>query len=167
MIWLQDTGILKKLRDDALKAPVPVPRLQVKSNRPLNIYQLATAFLLMTAGILFSVSLLFVELLNGRKREGQQARSRKNKNDISPNKFCAFVHYATNSAKINSLALFRAVSMSIPALQASLWASLVKEQSQTGTIPQSRHLVHPEKRQTAAIFPNSWNRKPRPAQDDA
>ena len=64
IMWLQDTGILIKLRDDELKAPNPIPRPKVKFNQPLSISQLATGFLLMTTGMLISISVFFAEFLN-------------------------------------------------------------------------------------------------------
>ena len=91
IMWLQDTGILIKLRDDELKAPNPIPRQKVKFNQPLSISQLATAFLLMTTGMLISISVFFVELLNRPNGKAKGAKphkvawgistTRRNKND--------------------------------------------------------------------------------------
>ena len=91
IMWLQDTGILIKLRDDELKAPNPILRPKVKFNQPLSIFQLATAFMLMAAGMLISLSIFFVELLNrpNDKAKGPKAHkvawgisnTGRNKND--------------------------------------------------------------------------------------
>ena len=74
-MWLQDTGILIKLRDDELKAPIPIPRPKIKLKQPFSIFQLATAFLWMAAGMLISISAFFVELLNGSKGKAKGAKS--------------------------------------------------------------------------------------------
>ena len=66
-MWLQDCGILKKLRDDELKAPNLIPRPKVKVNQPLSISQLATAFFMAVPGIVSAISAFFVELLKGQK----------------------------------------------------------------------------------------------------
>ena len=65
IMWLQDTGILIKLRDSELKAPYPIPQPKVKFNQPLSIYQLATAFLLVVAGVMISIAAFLMELFNG------------------------------------------------------------------------------------------------------
>ena len=64
---LQDTGLLKKLRDDELKAPEPIPLPNVKHNQSLSISQLVTAFILLASGIVASIPVFIVELLKGEK----------------------------------------------------------------------------------------------------
>ena len=66
-MWLQDTGLLKKLRDDELKAPEPIPLPNVKRNQSLSISQLATAFILLASGIVASIPVFIVEFLNEEK----------------------------------------------------------------------------------------------------
>ena len=77
IMWLQDTGILIKLKDDQLIAPNPIPRPKVKFNQPLSIFQLATAFLLMAAGMLISMSVFFIELLNRPNVKAKGTKSQK------------------------------------------------------------------------------------------
>ena len=77
IMWLQDTGILKKLRDDELKAPNPIPLPKVKFNQPLSFFQLATAFLLMAVGTLMSLSIFFMEMLNSPNDKAEGAKSQK------------------------------------------------------------------------------------------
>ena len=76
-MWLQDTGILIKLRDDESNAPNPIPRPKVKFNQPLSIFQLATAFMLMAAGMLISFSVFFMELLNRPNGKAKGAKPHK------------------------------------------------------------------------------------------
>ena len=66
-MWLQDTGVLIKLRDSELKAPNKIPLPKVKFNEPLTVFQLATAFIFAAFGLVLSVSLCLMELVMRRK----------------------------------------------------------------------------------------------------
>ena len=66
-MWLQDSGIMIKLKDDELRAPIPIPLPKVKLNQPLNISQLAMAFFLAATGTVISILAFLVELLKGEK----------------------------------------------------------------------------------------------------
>ena len=81
-MWLQDTGILIRLRDSELKAPYKIPLPNVKPNESqLTIFQLATIFIFATTGIVLSVFIFLSELVIGRKitsksnREGERQRT--------------------------------------------------------------------------------------------
>ena len=81
-MWLQDTGILIRLRDSELKAPYKIPLPNVKPNESqLTIFQLATIFIFATTGIVLSVFIFLSELIIGRKitsksnREGERQRT--------------------------------------------------------------------------------------------
>ena len=76
-MWLQDTGILKKLKDDELRAPIPIPLPKVKLNQPLSISQLAMAFFLAATGAVISISAFLVELLKGQKGKTKGAKPRR------------------------------------------------------------------------------------------
>ena len=67
-MWLQDSGTLIKLRDDELKAAIPIPLPKVKINQPLNISQLVTAFFLVATGIVVAILVFLVELMKGNKK---------------------------------------------------------------------------------------------------
>ena len=81
-MWLQDTGILIRLRDSELKAPykIPLPNVKPKESQ-LTIFQLATIFIFATTGIVLSVFIFLSELVIGRKitsksnREGERQRT--------------------------------------------------------------------------------------------
>ena len=66
-MWLQDTGVLIKLRDSELKAPNKIPLPRVKLNEPLTVFQLATAFIFAAFGLVLSVSVFLMELVMRRK----------------------------------------------------------------------------------------------------
>ena len=61
MVLLRDSGILNKLYDDALKAPVIVPYPKVRINQPLNISQLGTAFMVVAGGLVLGILAFLME----------------------------------------------------------------------------------------------------------
>ena len=61
-MWLQDTGILKKLRDDELNAPVPIPDLKVRVNQPLTFYQIGIALVVQVVGLCIAIAAFAAEL---------------------------------------------------------------------------------------------------------
>ena len=74
-MWLQDTGILIRLRDSELKAPYKIPLPKVKPNESqLTIFQLATIFTFATTGIVLSVFIFLCELVIGRKITPKSSR---------------------------------------------------------------------------------------------
>ena len=77
MLWLQDTGILIKLRDDELRAPNPIPLPKVKLNKSLGMSQLAMVFLLAAAGIVSSITVFIVEVLKGQKGIAKGSKPRQ------------------------------------------------------------------------------------------
>ena len=63
ILWLQDTGILKKLKSDELKAPNPIPLPKFKdAESGLIISQLYLIFLWLLCGIVTSILVFGVEL---------------------------------------------------------------------------------------------------------
>ena len=61
MLWLRDSGIHKKLYEDALNAPAIVPYPKVRINQPLNISQLGTAFLVVAGGHILGIMAFLAE----------------------------------------------------------------------------------------------------------
>ena len=60
-MWLRDSGILNKLYDHELNTTVEKPDPKVRVNKPLNIYQLATAFIVVAVGLIVGILAFFVE----------------------------------------------------------------------------------------------------------
>ena len=75
-MWLQDSGILKKQRDDELKAPNLIPRPKVKLNQPISLSQLAMSFFMAVPGIVIAISAFFVELFKGQKVKAKGTKPR-------------------------------------------------------------------------------------------
>ena len=61
-MWLQDTGILKKLRDDELNAPIPIPDLKVRVNQPLTFHQIGIALVVLAVGLCIATTTFVAEL---------------------------------------------------------------------------------------------------------
>ena len=61
-MWLQDTGILKKLRDDELNAPIPIPDPKVRVNQPLTFYQIGIALVIQAIGLCIAIAAFAAEL---------------------------------------------------------------------------------------------------------
>ena len=70
MMWLQDTGVLKRLLDDILKPRVLKPYEKARHKMPLTIYQLSITMILFL--ILTSLSMLIFiwELKSSTKAKG-------------------------------------------------------------------------------------------------
>ena len=60
-MWLRDSGILNKLYEDELNAPVITPDPKFRVNEPLNIKQLGTAFIVMAFGLTLGILAFMVE----------------------------------------------------------------------------------------------------------
>ena len=75
-MWLQDCGILKKLRDDELKVPNLIPRPKMKLNHPISLSQLAMSFFMAVPGIVIAISAFFVELFKGQKVKAKGTNQR-------------------------------------------------------------------------------------------
>ena len=61
-MWLCDTGILNKLWDDELNAPLHIPDPKVRINEPLNLNQVGTAFMLVVGGLIIALLGFLMEL---------------------------------------------------------------------------------------------------------
>ena len=66
-MWLQDSGILKKLIHDELRVPVPIPLPKIKVNQPCSISQLATVFLFAIFGIVASILAFLAEIFRAQR----------------------------------------------------------------------------------------------------
>ena len=61
-MWLRDTGMLNKLRDDELNAPFHVPDPVVRVNEPLTLYQVGIAFMVEAGGLVIGLLVFLLEL---------------------------------------------------------------------------------------------------------
>ena len=62
VMWLRDTGILKKLSEDALNPPMEIPDPKVRTNQPLTVYQLGGALVVQVVGLACAIIAFMGEL---------------------------------------------------------------------------------------------------------
>ena len=66
-MWLQDTGILSRLKYDVFKPPFYIPDPKVRHNQPLIIYQVGISFVILSGGIILSAVVFLFEVLKNTK----------------------------------------------------------------------------------------------------
>ena len=54
-MWLRDTGVLNKLWNDELNAPVHIPDPKLRIDEPLDLYQVGIAFMLVAGGLIVAL----------------------------------------------------------------------------------------------------------------
>ena len=62
-MWLKDTGILNRVKDDVMIPPIPKPDPKVRHNEPLNLEQLGIILIILVVGLSIGTLALLVELL--------------------------------------------------------------------------------------------------------
>ena len=67
-MWLKDTGILKKLKDDAMNPPIPILRPKVRHNQPLILRQLGITMVILVAGLIIAIFAFVGELWSNRRK---------------------------------------------------------------------------------------------------
>ena len=63
-MWLRDTGILDKLKTDALNPPIPIPDPKLRHKQPLIIRQLGGIMILLFVGLAFAIIVFILEPKN-------------------------------------------------------------------------------------------------------
>ena len=79
-MWLRDTGVLGKMKDDEHAAPIPIPDPKIKVDERISVEHLGLGIAIYSAGMLLSL-LFFIGELSTKKRvnrvEKKQRRPRK------------------------------------------------------------------------------------------
>ena len=109
-MWLRDTGILNKLWNDELNAPVHVPDPKVRINEPLNLYQVGIAFMAVAGGLVLALLGFLLEICCSSKRI---KKGDKNQVSRQPAKImsklkplhCTFGRYQYHARRIKSQSL--------------------------------------------------------------
>ena len=63
ILWLKDTGILSKLKDDVLNPAIEIPLQKVRKDLPLILSQLGIVFIIHAIGLTFGVLVFLRELI--------------------------------------------------------------------------------------------------------
>ena len=90
---LQDSGILLKLKSDALNAPLPVSDPKVRVNQPLSVWQMSTALFIQMTGILLGMLAFFMEL-------GIKKRNKRNTVEVNVRKFVEAFRTSSSRFKV-------------------------------------------------------------------
>ena len=61
-MWLADTGILDKVKNDVMNPPSPIPDPTVRRNQPLILRQLGIIMIILVVGLLIATIAFLVEL---------------------------------------------------------------------------------------------------------
>ena len=88
-MWLRDTGVLKKLRYEALNPAIPIPDPKVRHNQPLNNWQLGIIMIIYLVGVVISILAFLAELLKNRemRRNPENATEQNDIQDTEQNNF--------------------------------------------------------------------------------
>ena len=72
IMWLKDTGILNKLKQDVLNPPIPIPLPMVRDKEPLILKQLGITMIILAVGLFIALMAFLMEL--GMKRRTSPAQ---------------------------------------------------------------------------------------------
>ena len=70
ILWLKDTGILNKLKDDVMNPPTPIPLPKVRHNQPLILRQLGITFIILALGLFIATLVFLREITSSRIHNG-------------------------------------------------------------------------------------------------
>ena len=62
IMWLKDTGVLDRVKDDAWNPPILIPDPILRNNQPLILKQMGLMFIILVAGHLIGTIIFLVEL---------------------------------------------------------------------------------------------------------
>ena len=62
-MWLRDTGILEKVKNDVMNPPPHIPDPRVRYNQPLILRQLGIIMIIVIVGLFVSIIVFLMELL--------------------------------------------------------------------------------------------------------
>ena len=82
-MWLRDTGVLGKMRDDELSAPIPIPDPKIKVDGRISVEQIGIGIAIYSVGMTLSLLFFIGELFTKKivKRVEKAAAAKKS----SPN----------------------------------------------------------------------------------
>ena len=65
-MWLRDTGVLGKMKDDELSAPIPIPDPKIKVDGRISVEQIGIGIAMYSVGMLLSLIFFIGELSTER-----------------------------------------------------------------------------------------------------
>ena len=76
-MWLRDTGVLGKMKDDELSAPMPIPDPKIKVDERISLEQLGIGIALYTIGMTLSLILFSIELFTKKRVKRAKKKQRQ------------------------------------------------------------------------------------------
>ena len=79
-MWLRDTGILGKMKDDELSAPMPIPDPKIKVDERISVDQIGIGIAVYSVGMTFLLIFFSIEFCTKKRvkrAEKKQQRPRK------------------------------------------------------------------------------------------
>ena len=73
VMWLKDTGILNKLKLDAMNPPIPIPDPKLRHKQPLIVRQLSIILILLVVGLSIALVAFLTELCLGSRKNSCEA----------------------------------------------------------------------------------------------
>ena len=67
-MWLKDTGMLSKLKNDVMKPPIAIPLPKVRQNQPLIMKQLGITIIILATGLFIAFLVFLKEIWTNRKK---------------------------------------------------------------------------------------------------
>ena len=85
IMWLRDTGILHRVKDDIMTPPIPIPDPKLRHNQPLILSQLSMIMVTLVVGLVIGTTAFVVELIKNMAniRIGREILVRE---EIEPNR---------------------------------------------------------------------------------
>ena len=77
-MWLRDTGVLNKIKDDGLIRPIPIPLPKVWKDEPLNLYQLGIIMIVFVFGMVSSICVFLFEVVRKSNKTKKIASNEPN-----------------------------------------------------------------------------------------
>ena len=72
-MWLRDTGVLEKMKEDELSAPIPIPDPKIRADEPISVEQLGISIVIYSSLMVLSLLCFIGEL----STKGRVARAEK------------------------------------------------------------------------------------------
>ena len=68
-MWLRDTGVLAKIKDDEISAPMPIPDPKIKVDERISVEQIGIGIALYSVGMILSLIFFIRELCSKRRAQ--------------------------------------------------------------------------------------------------
>ena len=69
IIWLRDMGILDKFQLDTFRPLISIPELRLRTDNPLTMSQLGIVMIVLTGGLVLSMSVFCSEVMLGKGKK--------------------------------------------------------------------------------------------------